>query len=275
MEKRKEKNSLFTIFTMAMVASLLIIASGCKSTQKSGSTQAVTIKELQTLPALSSSGRHLTAKLKLNVNFKGSKFSASGNIKIKRDEGLQISINALGGLVEVARIEATPEKMLLIYRLGREYAEIKYSEVEVLEQLGIDYTMLEAILMNELFAPNGGSLEKELKNMELRTAGGEIIVTTPREKDMQYSFHIEQSEGRLILTQGNYANRINVSCNYSDFSTIGTRPFPQNITFAVADMSLGMTLSNIKDDSFKLSTTSHLSSYKKVNAGNLLKGLNF
>ena len=95
MEKRKEKNSLFTILTMAMVASLLIIASGCKSTQKSGSTQAVTMKELQTLPALSSSGRHLTAKLKLNVNFKGSKFSASGNIKIKRDEGLQISINAL------------------------------------------------------------------------------------------------------------------------------------------------------------------------------------
>ena len=274
MEKRKKRNSLFTILTMAMLTSLLIIASGCKSTQKSG-TSTVSLKELQTLPALSSSGKHLSAKLKLNANFKGSKFSASGSIKIKRNEGLQISINALGGLVEVARIEATPEKMLLIYRLGREYAEIKYSEVEVLRQLGIDYTMLEAILMNELFATDGRSLEKELKNMNILTANGEIIITTPREKEMQYSFHIGQDEGHLTLTQGNYANKINVNCNYSDFSTIGTRPFPQNITFAVADMSLGMALSNIKDSSFKLSAASNLSSYKKVDAGNLLKGLKF
>ena len=275
MEKRKERNSLFTIFTMAMLTSLLIVASSCKSTQKSGSTSTASLKELQMLPALSSSGKHLSAKLKLNANFKGNKFSASGNIKIKRNEGLQISINALGGLVELARIEATPEKMLLIYRLGREYAEIKYSEVEMLQQLGIDYSMLEAILMNELFAPEGRSVEKELKKMDIITANDEFLITTPREKEMQYCFHVEQEEGRLVLTQGDYANKINVSCNYSDFSTIGTRPFPQNITFSVADISLGMALSSIKDSSFSLNTTSNLSSYKKVDAANLLKGLNF
>ena len=275
MEKRKTRNKLFTIFTTAMLASLLIVASGCASSKKGSTIGTMTIKELQTLPALKSTGKHLSAKLKISTKIKGSSLSASGNIKIKRGEGLQISINALGGFIEVARIEATPERMLLINRLGREYTEITYKEVEILQQLGIDYAMLEAILLNEPFAPDGRPLDKELRKMEITTANGEILLSTTREKGMQYNFHIEQNNGRLILTRGDYNNRININCNYSDFTDTGTRPFPQNISFSAASMSLRLTLSNIKESSFKLNKTSNLSSYKKTDAANLLKKLNF
>lgn len=276
MEKRKRKNSLFASFTTLLIM-LLMVAFGACSTKKSatGDIGALTVKEIKSLPAMQKTGDNLSAKLKLNANIKGKTFSAGGNMKIKRGEGLQISINALGGLIEVARIEMTPEKMLLIYRLGREYAEVRYSEIEAFRSLGLDYSMLEAILMNEVFAPEENILDKALAKMDVKAANGEIILTTPRSRNMQYSFHIEQSSGSLVLTRGDYNSSVSVDCNYADFTDFAGRSFPRQINFSVADMALNLSLSSIKDGSLKLTSESSLSSYSKVAASKLINGLKF
>ncbi|MBQ7361935.1 MAG: DUF4292 domain-containing protein [Bacteroidaceae bacterium] len=276
MEKRKRKNSLFASFTTLLMM-LLMVAFGACSTKKSatGDIGALTVKEIKSLPAMQKTGDNLSAKLKLNANIKGKTFSAGGNLKIKRGEGLQISINALGGLIEVARIEMTPEKMLLIYRLGREYAEVRYSEIETFRSLGLDYSMLEAILMNEVFAPEENILDKALAKMDVKAANGEIILTTPRSRNMQYSFHIEQSSGSLVLTRGDYNSSVSVDCNYADFTDFAGRSFPRQINFSVADMALNLSLSSIKDGSLKLTSESSLSSYSKVAASKLINGLKF
>ena len=276
MEKRKRKNSLFASFTTLLMM-LLMVAFGACSTKKSatGDIGALTVKEIKSLPAMQKTGDNLSAKLKLNANIKGKTFSAGGNMKIKRGEGLQISINALGGLIEVARIEMTPEKMLLIYRLGREYAEVRYSEIEAFRSLGLDYSMLEAILMNEVFAPGENILDKVLAKMDVKAANGEIILTTPRSRNMQYSFHIEQSSGSLVLTRGDYNSSVSVDCNYADFTDFAGRSFPRQINFSVADMALNLSLSSIKDGSLKLTSESSLSSYSKVAASKLINGLKF
>lgn len=276
MEKRKRKNSLFASFTTLLMM-LLMVAFGACSTKKSatGDIGALTVKEIKSLSAMQKTGDNLSAKLKLNANIKGKTFSAGGNMKIKRGEGLQISINALGGLIEVARIEMTPEKMLLIYRLGREYAEVRYSEIEAFRSLGLDYSMLEAILMNEVFAPGENILDKALAKMDVKAANGEIILTTPRSRNMQYSFHIEQSSGSLVLTRGDYNSSVSVDCNYADFTDFAGRSFPRQINFSVADMALNLSLSSIKDGSLKLTSESSLSSYSKVAASKLINGLKF
>lgn len=276
MEKRKRKNSLFASFTTLLMM-LLMVAFGACSTKKSatGDIGALTVKEIKSLSAMQKTGDNLSAKLKLNANIKGKTFSAGGNLKIKRGEGLQISINALGGLIEVARIEMTPEKMLLIYRLGREYAEVRYSEIEAFRSLGLDYSMLEAILMNEVFAPGENILDKALAKMDVKAANGEIILTTPRSRNMQYSFHIEQSSGSLVLTRGDYNSSVSVDCNYADFTDFAGRSFPRQINFSVADMALNLSLSSIKDGSLKLTSESSLSSYSKVAASKLINGLKF
>ena len=276
MEKRKRKNSLFASFTTLLMM-LLMVAFGACSTKKSatGDIGALTVKEIKSLPAMQKTGDNLSAKLKLNANIKGKTFSAGGNLKIKRGEGLQISINALGGLIEVARIEITPETMLLIYRLGREYAEVRYSEIEAFRSLGLDYSMLEAILMNEVFAPGENILDKALAKMDVKAANGEIILTTPRSRNMQYSFHIEQSSGSLVLTRGDYNSSVSVDCNYADFTDFAGRSFPRQINFSVADMALNLSLSSIKDGSLKLTSESSLSSYSKVAASKLINGLKF
>lgn len=266
---------MFGLVAMATLLLLLFVVNGCVSKKGSTVSSGATVKELKSLPAVNSPLAHLSSKVKLSANIGGKELSANGNIKIKRGEGLFISINALGGLIEVARVEMSPEKMLLIYRLGREYAEVRYSDVDVLSRLGINYSMLESILLNELFTPDGKSVEKELSKMNVTVANGEILLSTERERGMKYSFHIEKSSGCLQLTQGDYDNKVNVDCNYADFSKIGTRLFPRQIRFSVANYTLDFNLTNPKTDDFKLNGTTELSSYKKVDVSTLLKGVKF
>ncbi len=274
--RREVKSKLLGLVTMATFVLFLFVAGGCASSKK-GSAVAnnVTVKELKSLPVVKNSIAHLSSKVKLSANIGGKEFSANGSIKIKRGKGLLISINALGGLIEVARVEMTPEKMLLIYRLGREYAEVRYSDVEALDNLGLNYSMLESILLNELFTPDGTSVEKYLSKMNATVANGEIILSAEGKQGMRYSFRIEQSSGCLQLTQGNYDDKINVNCNYSDFSETEIRPLPRQIGFSVANSALNLKLSNIKTDDFKFNGTTELSSYKKVDISTLLKGVKF
>ena len=274
--KRETKSRILNIVAAAAMLLLLLAVNGCASSKKStASASAVSMKEIKSLPSASSTLSHLSSKVKLVTNIGGKEFSVNGNIKIKRGEGMLVSINALGGLIEVARVELTPEKMLLIYRLGREYSEVSYSDVEALDRLGINYPMLEAVLLNELFAPGGKSLEKYLSKMNISVANGEILLSTEREKGMQYNFYIEQSSGCLQLTRGDYDGKVSVDCNYSDFSEVGKRLFPRQIRFSVANYALNFNLSSPKTDDFKLSRTTDLSSYKKVDVSTLLKGIKF
>ena len=273
--KRERKSRICNIMAVAAMLLLLVGVGGCASKKNSASAGSVTMKELKSMQAVSSSLSHLSSKVKLTANIGGKEFSANGNVKIKRGEGMLISVNALGGLIEVARAELTPEKMLLIYRLGREYAEVSYSDIEALERLGIDYSMVEAIMLNEVFAPDGKPVEKYLSKMDVAVANGEILLTTEREKGMQYTFHVEKSSGSLKLTRGNYNNKLSVDCNYSDFSTVGARLFPRQIRFSVANYKLDFKLSSPKADSFKLNGTTDLSSYKKVEVSTLLNGIKF
>ena len=111
--------------------------------------------------------------------------------------------------------------------------------------------------------------------MSVTVANGEILLSTARERGMKYSFIIEQNSGCLQLTQGDYENKINVNCNYSDFVETDVRLFPRRIRLSVASSMLELRLTNPKTDNFRLNRTTELSSYKKVDISTLLKGIKF
>lgn len=269
---RKTRNNIHRATILLLVA-LTIMVAGCRSSKQQSALGGITMKEIKNLPAVKAGTECLSAKVKLSADIKGNDFSASGNIKIKRGEGIVISVNALGGFIEVARIEITPEEALFIYRLGRKYASARYSEVEAFRELGLDYRVLEAILLNEVFSTDGTSAEKSIENMDITTANGELILSADG-KRIGYSFHIQPAEGNLVLTRGSYAGRLDVDCNYSDFVATDSRPFPSRIHFSVEDMSLKLQLSSIKNASFKINRTTDLSGYDRMDISALLKTLN-
>lgn len=267
---KRTKNRIHTVLFMLLIALAMTAVVGCRSTRKATLPGALTLKELKNLPAVKAETKNLSAKIKLQANLKGNEITANGTLKIKRDEGIIISVNALGGIIEVARIEITPDEALLVYRLGRKYARIRYSEIETLDALGLNYNMLQSLLLNEIFTPDGTPAEKGIDKMDITAANGEVILSATN-KRIKYTFHINPSEGTLVLTQGNYNRQLNVDCNYSGFTATGTGKHPARIHLSVEDISLNLQLSNMKETPLKLNRTTDISAYEKIEISNLLK----
>lgn len=269
----RKRNRIRHVACLLLLALTLTALNACRSSKQTSATGGITLKEIKNLPPVKTETKYLSAKVKLSANLKGKEFSAGGNLKIKRGEGILISINALGGIIEVARIEITPDEALFVYRLGRKYAKLRYNGIETFNELGLDYGKLEAILLNEVFSPDGASADKAIDKMDITSANGELILSAAS-KNIEYSFHIAPGEGNLVLTQGKYAQRLNVDCNYSGFVAAETRPRPSRLHFSAGDINLQLQLSNIKESPFKLNRTTDTASYEEIDLHKLLNNLN-
>lgn len=260
-----------------MVFAVGMMTVGCASHKQKIKSDVgdITVKELKTLPSFLHSVKYLSAKTKLSLNLNGQNLSANGNIKMKRGEGIQIGINALGGLVEVARIEFNPERILFIYRLGKEYAEIRYTDIPSLEQAGIDYTVLESVFMNEVFVSSDKSLVKELDKMDISIENGEITVVFKQNEDVRYKFLLQRNDGLLFSTEGIYSDKISVTCNYSDFKQTNNRIFPEKMCITVGNATMEFLLNSPKFTAFDFNETKIVSSYTKVDFSKMLNGIKF
>ena len=91
---KRTKNRIHTVLFMLLIALAMTAVVGCRSTRKATLPGALTLKELKNLPAVKAETKNLSAKIKLQANLKGNEITANGTLKIKRDEGIIISVNA-------------------------------------------------------------------------------------------------------------------------------------------------------------------------------------
>jgi hypothetical protein len=102
---------------------------------------------------------HLTAKTKMQIKYGSKDLSVSGNLKMKRDEAIQLSLRILG--FEVGRVEFTPAGVLVLDRINSQYFRATYNDVSYLKASGLDFNALQSLFWNELFAPNDQSKKKK------------------------------------------------------------------------------------------------------------------
>lgn len=118
---------------------LLALLSACKSTQ-----QAIEVKKSD----------YLSADVRLTIPHNGAIFTVDGILKMKRGEIMQLSFLMPILRTEVARIELTPETILLVDRMGRRYARIAQEELKKRFHIKINTSRLEKML-DSAAQPNG------------------------------------------------------------------------------------------------------------------------
>lgn len=227
-------------------------------------------------PSVVSADRCLSAGVRLYADVGDNSMSARGTMRIKHDEGVQIGITALG-LVEVACLEFFPSSVRVINKIGREYSDISYSNVDFLHRTGIDYAMLESVLMNRIFSPDGMAIADMLKKADIRSLGDTILISLPEYKGIAYNFLIDKTSSNLIQSEGIYSNGAKVMCSYDDFQEVETKLFPRVITMTLSGtgkrVSLKFELNNINFDDFLFSPRKLSSGYRKQESTDLLKSL--
>lgn len=129
---------------------VMLSLAGCKSTKR------LTVPEGQV-------SRYLSSKLQLTVPGRNGAMSVGGSMKLKSRERMQLSFLMPLFRVEVARIEATPDEVLLVDRMNKRFVRATREELRSRFSKEVEFARLEKILFDASL-PGGKS---ELTGREL------------------------------------------------------------------------------------------------------------
>lgn len=109
----------------------------------------------------------ISAKLNFTAMQQGvKKASAGGYLRMKRDEIIQARLVAL--IVEIGRLEMTPEYILVQDRMNRQYVKVRWEDVPQLKEAGADFQTFQQLFWGE-YPMKGKSLTLNLdKNTSLK-----------------------------------------------------------------------------------------------------------
>ncbi len=219
--------------------------------------------------------KYLSGNADLNLKVNGSDINIKGKLRIKRGEGIQISITPLG-LIEAACVEFLPQKIRFINKLFKTYTEVPYSEAAAIGLAGVNYNVLEAIFLNYAFLPDGRLAHKGLNELNVEKQENHYLLNTKKNTAMKYSFLIDKNSGSLVSCSGLSSSGESIKCDYSNFDNVGNISFPNDICINFkgdTTIKLNFELNKTNNKSFTFSTRSINNSYRKQSVGDFIKSI--
>ena len=100
------------------------------------------------------SATNIVASADFRLTGKGKDISCDGKLSMRRDAIIRLQLLLPIIRTEIARIDFTPEYVLLVDRYHKEYIKASYKEVSFLADNGISFYSLQSLFWNELFLLN-------------------------------------------------------------------------------------------------------------------------
>ena len=281
----KIKNILFAValggMTLAMAGcgSKKAATEGTSSTvdkHNGGNVQALAF--VQKVANQKVSTQNIVGKMSLNVKMGSKDITVPGSLHMRYGEVIRIQafIPLLGS--EVGRIEFTPDYVLVIDRMHKEYIKEDYNKVDFLKNNGLNFYSLQALFWNQLFVPGTKSIsEANLMDFGV-TEAGNIKNITLKKGNLNFVWNADNTNGRISKAQATYSSisqgKSSLNWTYSNFKSVAGKMFPayQKFTFATtaiknqSNISLTIDMDGVKTDS-KWEAKSEISNkYKKIEA---------
>ena len=287
---------------MAVAAAALLLMASCGTTKKMEGAGKVNAndKKTETKAEQSAALRNLAFVQKVsdnqvytnnivgNMNFNlqaaDKDITVPGKLSMRKDEviRIQLFIPILG--TEVGRLEFTPNYVLIIDRLHKEYIKADYTQVDFLKKQGISFYSLQALFWNQLLLPGERTVkESDLKKFDatLDVAGDNVPVSF-KNGNMTYSWSANRTTGRITAADVVYKSTQNGTSNlhvdYGNFKSVGVKMFPATLNLTMTttatrkkqEAKISLELNQVKTDS-KWSTQTEISSkYKQISPTDVL-----
>lgn len=205
--------------------SLCLLLAACASKKHAASTstvvpegQAVVVSSSQdnTKPADAKQKKQetcITSRLRLDLAAGGRNASVGGTLRMKRDDVIQLSLTTFG-ILEVARIEMTPEYFMLIDKMGRQYMKSSYSSISFLRDADIDFRTLQAFFWDEQTSYIPGWERTDFVNVGERSLPTRHNITIPaRNKTIKAELTLSN-----LNTDSEWEKRTQVPARYREVS---------------------------------------------------------
>ena len=131
------------IKTLLLIVAGTVVMTACKTTKTvENSPKPVVVKD--NTPKFI----NVTAKLNVNVKTQSDNINVDGKLYMRYNEMIRITVVPYG-IMEAARLEFTPQGVLLIDRINRQYVKAKYEEVPFLKKYNLNFQSLQQRFWNE------------------------------------------------------------------------------------------------------------------------------
>lgn len=208
----------------------------------------------------------------------GTSLSASGSIKMKRDEIIQLSFTALG-LVELGRMELTPKYLFIQDRYHKRYLKSAWSDIPSLKSAGVDFNTFQALFWNELYVP-GRSAEPSESDF-LQSSSGLRAKLEPKDAPEAASLLFYTDEDQKLVYQTTLIARngkLRFDGNCSSWSQLDGKQFPAALRLAISVTKeyvaeLTFTRLQVDESMGNIATTLSDGKYTQVSLEEVLKGL--
>ena len=206
------------------VLMLCILLASCRSKKEVVSTT-TTVSDNTTIGVPPSQGNKqpadakqqeetcVTAKVRLELSSNGKSTSVSGMLRMKRNDVIQLSLVTFG-VLEVARIEMTPEYFLLVDKMGRQYVKASYNDVSFLRDADVDFYTIQSYFWNEQTSNYSGWEQSNFVTVGGRSLPTKHLITIPaRNKTIKANLSLSN-----LNTDSNWEKRTQISSRYSKVS---------------------------------------------------------
>ena len=201
----------------------------------------------QTLPAM-------TARLGVNLQYGVKNVSCNGHLRMKRGDVIQLSLTLPLIGTEVGRLECTPAEVLIVDRINKQYVRATYGQVQFLDQAGLDFYALQALLWNELFVPGSSEVASHLGRFRSSASGSYTLLALTDAPRLEYDFLTQTSSARIErvnVRSKSAAEKGELVCKYADFAMVSGKPFPATVSLQIKDLGkdfgLNLSLSRINN----------------------------
>lgn len=236
--------------------------------------------------------KNISSKIDLTLGKGDDAISVAGTLRMRRDEVIRIQITPLG-LMEVGRLEFTPDSVLVMDRMNKEYARAAYDQLPFLAANGIDFYTLQSLFWNELFLPGEPVLKEshlKLFDVDIYNTSGLLPITYAVETGsgrarMSYTWSADATTGLIATTNITYSDpakgAASLRCSYADFVPVGSKQFPTETALSFSTgmikgaegMGMTLRLKAIDTSTDWEATTTVSGKYRRVTASDILKKL--
>ena len=263
---------------IVLMVVLLASCSATKSLKNSHSIEGMTETEfVESVIENAGEWKALAAKMSLSVDLDGKGATkVSGTLRIKKGESIQMSIAPILG-IEVARAEISPDGILVIDRMNKRYVEISFAEIKDLAKADLDFHILQALFLNELFLPGKGDLTaRDASSFMVEPEAEGVWLNVRRAKRFGYHFLTEAPEALLKESYiGLNGTPYGLRWKYEDFRALERKQFPVSMKLAFEGgkklAKASIALSRISTNGDWEARTEVSKKYKKVELEEILK----
>lgn len=233
-----------------MIMLLASCSKKSKETIDAGKTPIVSNEIVERVNANRINTQQVTCRMSLDLNAGKQKLSVGGNLKMKRNDVIQMSLQVFG-FVEAGRIEMTKDYILILNRIGKQYVKASYKDIAFFKENNIDFFTFQALFWNELFIPGQGDSRPSNSNY-VQNKDGKNIVLTHTTKQLVLKFFTNATTGMLEQTNFTGGSESGMRWLYQGWARLDGKDFPDKMQVSAVvnstNVSAEFQLSRLRSD---------------------------